>query len=329
MFDYFNELRRISDEINALTISDALHESMLQKLIDAVETIVKLSNTARKEGLLALEEAAPKLDDGRPFGKELSYLVLLIVDGTEPSLVEEIAANSYIMGRNTDYNALIHLIYIRGILSIQAGENGLITGERLVAMLPVTIRDMAKKHLDDMRNAAYDLPKIDPRDELCKAETVAIKPHEEGYFTVKLLDYAFSRLDDRCIQRILREVENEDLARLIRVQSGKTNKRIFDNLSDKLGQMLAEDAIWLNGISDNKSAGASYRVFYICMKLLDSGEITARGMDDKELEILAKMYELFKADMDNKRKFEEETRTQKNELAGLFREYTGSYFLPM
>ena len=53
-------------------------KSMIQKIID-------LSNVARKEGLLSLEEAAGNLDDD--FMKKG---ILLIVDGTDPDLVRGI-----------------------------------------------------------------------------------------------------------------------------------------------------------------------------------------------------------------------------------------------
>lgn len=50
-----------------------------------IKKIIELSNVARKEGLLALEEAAESLED--PFMKKG---ILLIVDGTEPDLVRAI-----------------------------------------------------------------------------------------------------------------------------------------------------------------------------------------------------------------------------------------------
>ncbi len=52
---------------------------------DVITQIVKLSNTARKEGLLALEEAANSLDD-----QFMKKGLLLISDGTEPELVKSI-----------------------------------------------------------------------------------------------------------------------------------------------------------------------------------------------------------------------------------------------
>ena len=52
---------------------------------DMIKKIIELSNIARKEGLLSLEEAAADLDE--PF---LKKGILLIVDGTDPDLVRAI-----------------------------------------------------------------------------------------------------------------------------------------------------------------------------------------------------------------------------------------------
>lgn len=52
---------------------------------ETIKQIIGLSNTARKEGLLALEESASTLED--PF---LKKGILLIVDGTDPELVRSI-----------------------------------------------------------------------------------------------------------------------------------------------------------------------------------------------------------------------------------------------
>lgn len=52
---------------------------------DMIRKIIELSNVARKEGLLSLEEAAADLDE--PF---LKKGILLIVDGTDPDLVRGI-----------------------------------------------------------------------------------------------------------------------------------------------------------------------------------------------------------------------------------------------
>ena len=52
---------------------------------DVIRKIIELSNVARKEGLLSLEEASAEIED--PF---LRKGILLIVDGTDPELVRAI-----------------------------------------------------------------------------------------------------------------------------------------------------------------------------------------------------------------------------------------------
>lgn len=52
---------------------------------ETIKSIIELSNVARKEGLLALEEAANSLED-----EFLKKGILLIVDGTDPELVRAI-----------------------------------------------------------------------------------------------------------------------------------------------------------------------------------------------------------------------------------------------
>jgi chemotaxis protein MotA len=64
--------------------------SLIMKVIpsneeNTIRNIIELSNVARKEGLLALEEAANGIDD-----EFLKKGVLLIVDGTDPELVRSI-----------------------------------------------------------------------------------------------------------------------------------------------------------------------------------------------------------------------------------------------
>ncbi|HEX3023074.1 MAG TPA: MotA/TolQ/ExbB proton channel family protein, partial [Lachnospiraceae bacterium] len=71
-------------------ISNLKSFSLALKVLPSNETetiskIIELSNVARKEGLLALEEAANNIDD-----QFLKKGILLIVDGTDPELVRSI-----------------------------------------------------------------------------------------------------------------------------------------------------------------------------------------------------------------------------------------------
>lgn len=67
--------------------------------VNVIENIIRLSNIARKEGLLALEEAANDVDD-----EFLKKGIMLIVDGTDPELVRSIMETelSAIEGRHNE-----------------------------------------------------------------------------------------------------------------------------------------------------------------------------------------------------------------------------------
>lgn len=66
---------------------------------EIIQKIIELSNVARKEGLLSLEEAAGEIDDDF-----LKKGILLIVDGTDPELVRAIMETELVSveGRHKD-----------------------------------------------------------------------------------------------------------------------------------------------------------------------------------------------------------------------------------
>ena len=77
--------RSMPSFINGLKSYTMIFKQPTDDTKGVIKNIIDLSNTARKEGLLALEEAAGSLED--PFMKKG---VMLIVDGTEPELVKSI-----------------------------------------------------------------------------------------------------------------------------------------------------------------------------------------------------------------------------------------------
>lgn len=73
------------DVINSLKAFKIALKMPANKDTETIKSIIDLSNIARKEGLLALEEAANGLED-----QFLKKGILLIVDGTDPELVRAI-----------------------------------------------------------------------------------------------------------------------------------------------------------------------------------------------------------------------------------------------
>lgn len=77
--------KTMADFVNGVKSIRLIFKTPQFDLPEVIRKIIELSNIARKEGLLALEEASAELDD--PF---LRKGVLLIVDGTDPELVRGI-----------------------------------------------------------------------------------------------------------------------------------------------------------------------------------------------------------------------------------------------
>lgn len=77
--------KTMAEYVNGLKSIALIFKVPKFNLPEVIRKIIELSNVARKEGLLALEEASAELDDAF-----LRKGVLLIVDGTDPELVRGI-----------------------------------------------------------------------------------------------------------------------------------------------------------------------------------------------------------------------------------------------
>ena len=75
----------LPDLINGLKGITLIFKNSNEDTGEVIKTIIDLSNVARKEGLLALDEACSSIED--PF---LRKGVMLVVDGTDPELVRGI-----------------------------------------------------------------------------------------------------------------------------------------------------------------------------------------------------------------------------------------------
>lgn len=124
-----------------------------KKCAETIDIIVQLANTARKEGVLALEESASNM--GNPF---LKKGIMLIVDGTDPCLVKGIMETELITKhihegvKGADLLSLAMMV--EGMLSIQAGENPRIIEEKLKSFLHPSARGDNNKNKIDKEQAA-------------------------------------------------------------------------------------------------------------------------------------------------------------------------------
>jgi flagellar motor switch protein FliG len=89
-------------------------------------------------------------------------------------------------------------------------------------------------------------------------------------------------LDDRAIQRVLRDVDNNDLAISCKGTTEEVQTAIFNNMSKRLAEMIKEDMEFMGPVRMKDVEEAQQKIVNIIRKLEDSGEIViSRGGGDE------------------------------------------------
>ena len=89
-------------------------------------------------------------------------------------------------------------------------------------------------------------------------------------------------LDDRAIQRVLRDVDNNDLAISLKGSNEEVQNAIFNNLSKRLAVMIKEDMDFMGPVRMKDVEEAQQKIVNIIRKLEDAGEIViSRGGGDE------------------------------------------------
>ena len=89
-------------------------------------------------------------------------------------------------------------------------------------------------------------------------------------------------LDDRAIQRVLRDVDNNDLAIALKGANEEVQNAIFNNMSKRLAVMIKEDMEFMGPVRMKDVEEAQQKIVNTIRKLEDSNEIViSRGGGDE------------------------------------------------
>ena len=326
MREMFNqELRNCVREIRAIEKNESpdglyhLTEKGLM-LIDTIRRIMELSSVSRKYGLLELEETAYKLEE-KPGWKYLKQLINLVVDGTDPELVEEMAELRYYTASLSDYAALQYLIMVKGILEIQQGMNPRVIQEILLCMLPEEMADsfLAMEREEYEKEEETDIKNENELDmgiveKMCEEGGEGIHQTDDCYYVIRLLEEILLSISDRDVQRLLQDVYNQDLCCAMKALNGNTRKIIFNNLSSKLAVMTAEDMEMLGPVRVVDVGEACKKIILKFLKLVQMYEIQC----DEDM-ILKEMAEVFISR--HEKVTNSEAKESENRLHKLWNEY--------
>ncbi len=126
------------------------------ELKKAALLLTELFSTVNKEGLFALEEAAAGIEASEiREGMELKRMITMVVNGTDPEMLEDICLKSYYSRDYSGLNGYLYLIYLDAILEIQAGVSPMIFEENLKSyMPPEVIEEMDKQREERKRKGS-------------------------------------------------------------------------------------------------------------------------------------------------------------------------------
>ena len=198
----------------------------------------------------------------------LSYLnpsqAALIISALPPDRQSDVAKRIAMMDRTSpDVIKEVEKILESKLSSLVNQDYTIIGGVDAVVDILNTVDRSTEKHI--METLEIDEPEL--ADEIRKKMFV---------FEDILL------LDDRAIQRVLRDVDNNDLAIALKGANEEVQNVIFNNLSKRLALMIREDTEFMGPVRMKDVEEAQQKIVNIIRKLEDSSEIViSRGGGDE------------------------------------------------
>jgi len=89
-------------------------------------------------------------------------------------------------------------------------------------------------------------------------------------------------LDDRSVQRVLKDVETKDLAISLKAASDDVKAKIFKNVSERVASMIKEEIEFMGPMRLTDVEAAQQRVVETIRRLQDEGQIIVAGRGGKE-----------------------------------------------
>lgn len=84
-------------------------------------------------------------------------------------------------------------------------------------------------------------------------------------------------VNDKGIQSVLKEVDNEELALALKTASDELKQKIFKNMSERAAQLIQEDMQYMGPVRVSDVEAAQQKIVDIVRRLEDAGEIIIAG----------------------------------------------------
>jgi len=228
--------------------------------LQIVDLLLDAANTARKNGVLALEEFVKNKNNDF-----FTFATMLVVDGTDPVLVKNIIEKLIYADDHKGSALLERILLMEGVLSIQAGENPRLIEAKLLSMLGEAYLKK-RGHINFGSPGEGIIYEDNPMSHIKELLNKEILP-EWADFNKTLL--VFSNRDLQCI---LREIDQNDLAIALRGASEEAAKKLLDNLSARLALTILEKMAWMGPLKTNDITEAQGKITKVIERLTKFGE---------------------------------------------------------
>jgi len=90
-------------------------------------------------------------------------------------------------------------------------------------------------------------------------------------------------VDDKGIQSVLKEIDNDELALALKTASDELKDKIFRNMSERASALIREDMEYMGPVRISDVEAAQQRIVDVVRRLEDAGEIIISGRGERDL----------------------------------------------
>jgi flagellar motor switch protein FliG len=91
------------------------------------------------------------------------------------------------------------------------------------------------------------------------------------------------KVNDKGIQAVLKEVDNEELCLALKTASEELKEKIFSNMSSRASELIKEDMEYMGPVRLSDVEAAQQRIVDIVRRLEEAGELIISGRGDKDI----------------------------------------------
>ena len=148
--------------------------------------------------------------------------------------------------------------------------------EEFVEELDKFLLDFAKKHIaEDKRvhKSLWCLGAESLNDIFSELEEQKKEHIKQGLSEYLFVFSDIVNLDDRSVQKVLREVDFQELAKALKASDDEVKEKIYRNMSKRAAEMLKEDMEYMGIVSKKDALSCQKKICTIIRRLNESGDL--------------------------------------------------------